>query len=57
MDKNFQRVRRKAEKVFVAFDKGERSSRLYARLSEVQQELEAFLPNELPKFLRRTKSK
>jgi len=43
MDKNFQRVRKKAEKVFAAYDKGERSPRLRAQLSEVRQELEAFL--------------
>ena len=57
MDKNFQRVRKKAEKVFAAYDKGERSPRLRAQLSEVRQELEAFLPYELPQFLKRTKPK
>jgi len=56
MDKNFQRVLKKAEKVFAAYDKGERSPRLRAQLSEVRQELVAFLPNELSPFLKRIRA-
>ena len=33
MDKNFQRVQKKAERIFAALDKGDKSPRRYAQLA------------------------
>ena len=52
MDKNFQRVMKKAERIFAALDKGDKSPRRYAQLAELQKELDALMPGELPKFLK-----
>ena len=52
MDKNFQRIRKKAKKIFAALDKGVKSPRRYAQLAELQRELDAFMPHELPQFLK-----
>ena len=40
---------------FEAYNKGDRSLRLHSQLVELQQELDAFMPNELPLFLKRPK--
>jgi len=55
MDKDAQRILKKAEGIFAALDKGDRSQRRYAQLAELQRELDALMPYELPSFLKRPK--
>jgi len=57
MDKDTERILRKANRIFAALDKGDRSQRRYAQLAELRQELDALMPHELPQFLKRTKPK
>ena len=52
MDKNFQRVRKKAERIFAALDKGDKSPRRYAQLAELRKELDALMPDVVPEFLK-----
>jgi len=52
MDKNFQRVMKKAERIFAALNKGDKSRHRYTQLAELQRELDALMPHELPQFLK-----
>ncbi len=56
MDKNFHRLVKKADRIFAALDKGDRSQHRYAQLAELRQELDALMPHELPPFLKKTKA-
>lgn len=56
MEHSLQQLMKKADRLFVAIDRGDRSQRRYAQLAKLQQELEALMPNELPPFLRKIKS-
>ena len=56
MDKDTQRILKKAQGIFEALDKGDRSQRRYAQLAELQQELDVLMPHELPPFLKKTKA-
>jgi len=56
MEHSLQQLMKKANRLFVALDRGDRSQRRYAQLVKLQQELEALMPNELPPFLRKIKS-
>jgi len=55
MDKNLQELMRRAGRIFEAYDKGERSKRWRSELHELQEELDALMPHELPAFLKRPK--
>ena len=55
MDKDTQQILKKAERIFSALDKGDKSRCRYAQLAELRQELDALMPNELPPFLKKTK--
>jgi len=55
MDKNLQRLMRKADRIFEAYDKGDRSEHWRSELHELQEELDALMPHELPAFLKRPK--
>ena len=52
MDKNFQRIQKKAERIFAALDKGDKSPRRYAQLAELRKELDALMPDVVPEFLK-----
>jgi hypothetical protein len=55
MDKDTQRILKKAERIFSAIDKGDRSRRRHAQLAGLREELDALLPHELPPFLKKAK--
>ena len=55
MDKKLQRLIRKADRISEAYDKGDRSERWRSQLHELQEELDALMPYELPAFLKRAK--
>jgi len=42
-------------RIFAALDKGDRSRRRYTQLAKLQQELEALLPIDVPRFLKESK--
>ena len=52
MDKDTQRILKKAERIFAALDKGDKSSRRYAQLAELRKELDALMPGVVPEFLK-----
>ena len=56
MDKDTERILKKAERIFAALDKGNKSPRRYAQLAELREELEALMPDVVPEFLK-TKEK
>ena len=41
MDKDTERILKKAERIFAALDKGDKSRRRYTQLAELQRELDA----------------
>jgi len=55
MDKNLQELMTRADRIFEAYDKGDRSKRWRRELHELQEELDALMPHELPAFLKRPK--
>lgn len=52
MDKDTERILKKAERIFAALDKGDKSPRRYAQLAELREELDALMPNVVPEFLK-----
>ena len=52
MDEDTERILKKAKRIFAALDKGDRSRRRCCQLAELQKELDALMPSELPKFLK-----
>ena len=52
MDKDAERILRKAERIFAALDKGDKSPRRYAQLTELREELDALMPDVVPEFLK-----
>ncbi len=56
MNKDTERILKKAKRIFAAIDKGDRSRRRYTQLAKFQQELEALIPIDVPRFLKKTKT-
>jgi len=52
MDKDAERILKKAERIFAALDKGDKSPRRYAQLAELREELDALIPDVVPEFLK-----
>jgi len=55
MDKNLQGLMRRTDRTFEVYDKGGRSKRWRSELHELQEELDALMPHEVPTFLKRPK--
>jgi len=54
MNKDTERILKKAERILAALGRGDRSRRRYTQLAKLQQELEALLPIDVPRFLKKT---
>ena len=52
MDKDTKQILKKAERIFAALDKGDKSPCRYAQLAELREELDALMPDVVPEFLK-----
>ena len=53
MEKNTQSILDRAERAMEAYQKGDRSPQLLSEMVELQEELDALMPHEVPPFMKR----